>query len=77
MPDEAAPSLSCHPASWRDAESKIDVMLRAQMQRHLDLIELGHMAEAFGVQIDISAAIRSHASVSDVLAEIRDELCLK
>lgn len=77
MPDEAAAAaLSCHPASWRDAETKIDVMLRAQMQRHLDLVELGKLAAAFGVEVDIGAAIRSNASVSDILAEIRDEMIL-
>ena len=76
MPDEAAAALSCHPASWRDAETKIDVMLRAQMQRHLDLIEIGKLASAFGIDIDVGAAIRSNASVSDILAEIRDEMIL-
>lgn len=78
MSNEAAPSRSLiHPAAWQDAKTVLDVTLRAHKQLHCDLVEVGKLAAAFGVEIDVAAAIRSQASVSDLLIELRDELCLK
>uniref|UniRef100_A0A9E8A5H7 Uncharacterized protein n=1 Tax=Bosea sp. NBC_00436 TaxID=2969620 RepID=A0A9E8A5H7_9HYPH len=52
----------------------ISLGVATETQRSLDLVEVGKLAEALGVEVDISNAIRSSASVSDVLIEVRDEL---
>lgn len=72
MPDTVA-SSHCHPAAWRRL-GPIELAVAAETQRCIDLVEVGKLAEAFGVTIDISSAIQSKASVSDVLIQIRDEL---
>lgn len=62
-----------HPAAWRGL-GPVELGVATETQRCLDLVEVGKLADALGVKIDIAAAIKSSASVSDVLAEIRDEL---
>lgn len=70
-----APS-HCHPANWRSLDA-VGRAVAAENQRAIDLCEVGRMAEAMGVKIDIIGAIKSSASVSDILNEIRSELILR
>lgn len=69
--------LVIHPASWMSATSMLDLQLKVHQQRCVDLVAVADMAKSLGVTIDVPAAIKGFASVSDVLDEIKDTLLLK
>lgn len=66
-----------HPRTWMGVRDILDLQLRVHGQLCRDIVSIGQLATALGVPIDIAKAIRSQASVSDLLDEIREALLFR
>ena len=67
----------CHPTQWHSAKTLGDLQYRAHSQRMIDLIALHELGLAVGVTASTADAVKSWASVADVVAEISEALAIR